>query len=260
MDRSLKSVDILGIRVTPISSEDILTRVDQWVRYRQQHYICLCPNYSIMLSRKHPEFRQALNQATITTADGRAVAWACKLHGYRHAKQVRGADLTRLVCQMSAKSGFSNFFYGATEAVLEQMVGKLRQQYPQLQVAGMHAPPFRALTAHERRDIVGLINASQPDIVWIGLGAPKQELWMAEHIQDVKAPVMVGVGAAFDFLAGVKAEAPRWMQNASLEWLFRLAKEPRRLWKRNVYHPVFMVQVILQRLHQSTGKHTVPGA
>jgi N-acetylglucosaminyldiphosphoundecaprenol N-acetyl-beta-D-mannosaminyltransferase len=144
--------------------------------------------------------------------------------------------------------------------VLEQMVGKLRQQYPQLQVAGMHAPPFRALTAHERRDIVGLINASQPDIVWIGLGAPKQELWMAEHIQDLKAPVMVGVGAAFDFLAGVKAEAPRWMQQASLEWLFRLAKEPRRLWKRNVYHPVFMVQVILQRLHQSTGKHTVPGA
>jgi UDP-N-acetyl-D-mannosaminuronic acid transferase (WecB/TagA/CpsF family) len=104
--------------VTPISSEDILTKVDQWVRYRQQLYICLCPNYSIMLSRKHPEFRQALNQATITTADGRAVAWACKLHGYRHAKQVRGADLTRLVCQMSAKSGFSNFFYGATEAVL----------------------------------------------------------------------------------------------------------------------------------------------
>jgi N-acetylglucosaminyldiphosphoundecaprenol N-acetyl-beta-D-mannosaminyltransferase len=111
MDRSLKSVDILGVRVTPISSEDILTRVDQWVRYRQQHYICLCPNYSIMMSRKHPEFRQALNQATITTADGRAVAWACKLHGYRHAKQVRGADLTRLVCQMSAQSGFSNFCY-----------------------------------------------------------------------------------------------------------------------------------------------------
>lgn len=251
MDISLKSVDILGIQVTPVSSDDILKKIDQWVRYRQQHYICLCPNYSIMLSQKYPEFRKALNQATITAADGRAVAWACQFLGYCNAKQVRGTDLTRVVCQMAAQRGFSNFFYGTTDIALEKMVSNLRQQYPQLQVAGTYAPPFRPLTTHERRETIGLINACQPDIVWIGLGAPKQELWMADHIQDLKAPVMIGVGAAFDFLSGVKTEAPRWMQKASLEWLFRLAKEPRRLWKRNVYHPIFIAQVMLQRLDRS---------
>ncbi|ETX03663.1 WecB/TagA/CpsF family glycosyltransferase [Candidatus Entotheonella palauensis] len=258
MDMPLKSVDILGVRVTPISSGEVLAKVDQWVRHRQKHYICLCPNYSIMMSRKYPDFRQALNRATITTADGRAVTWACKFHGYRHAKQVRGADLTRLVCQMSAQNGFSNFYYGGTDALLESLVSNLRQQNPQLQVAGTYAPPFRPLTAREKRETVELINASQPDIVWIGLGAPKQELWMADHFHDLKAPVMIGVGAAFDFLAGAKVEAPKWMQKAALEWLFRLVSEPRRLWKRNVYHPIFMAQVVLQRLSRNTGRDVIP--
>lgn len=220
MEISLQPVDILGVKVTPVSSDTIIDKVDQWVQHRQKHYICLCPNYSIMMSQKQPEFRKALNQATITTADGKAVTWACKLHGYRNAKQVRGADLTRLVCRMSAQKGFSNFFYGGTAALLETLVGKLRHQYPQLQVSGTYAPPFRPLTAQERKDVVQLINASQPDILWIGLGAPKQELWMADHFKDLQAPVMIGVGAAFDFLAGIKAEAPRWVQKAALEWLF----------------------------------------
>lgn len=258
MEMSLKSVDILGVQITPISIDDILTKVDQWVRHRQKHYICLCPNYSIMISQKHPEFRKALNRATITTADGRAVAWACKFHGYRNAQQVRGADLTRLVCRMAAQKGLSNFFYGGTDALLESLVHNLRQENPQLQVAGTYAPPFRPLTPREKREVVQLINASQPDIVWIGLGAPKQELWMAEHFQDLQASVLIGVGAAFDFLSGVKMEAPRWMQKVALEWLFRLASEPRRLWKRNVYHPIFMTQVMLQRFSRGAERDIIP--
>jgi N-acetylglucosaminyldiphosphoundecaprenol N-acetyl-beta-D-mannosaminyltransferase len=250
MDMSLRSVDILGIQVTPVSSDDILKKVNQWVGDRQKHYICLCPSYSIIMSRKHPEFRQALNQASIVTADGKAVALACKFHGYRHAQHVRGADLIRLVCQMSSQRGFSNFFYGATEAVLEKLVDKLQQQYPKLQVAGAYAPPFRALTPQEQREMIERINASYADIVWIGLGAPKQELWMAQHTQDLQASVIIGVGAAFDFASGAKAEAPRWMQKAALEWVFRLAQEPRRMWRRCVHYPAFMAQVIIQRLHR----------
>ncbi len=258
MESSLQSVDVLGVQVNPVSSNTIIDKVDQWVQNQQKHYICLCPNYSIMMSQKHPEFRKALNQATITTADGKAVTWACKLHGYRHAQQVRGADLTRLVCRMSAQKGFSNFFYGGTEVLLETLVQNLRQQYPQLQVTGTYAPPFRPLTAQESQDVVQLINASCPDIVWIGLGAPKQELWMADHFKALHAPVMIGVGAAFDFLAGIKAEAPRWVQKAALEWLFRFATEPRRLWKRNLYHPIFMAQVILQRWRRRLRQEVIP--
>ncbi|MDH3601113.1 MAG: WecB/TagA/CpsF family glycosyltransferase [Candidatus Tectomicrobia bacterium] len=258
MAKHLQKVDILGIQVTPISSTEVVSQVDQWIQAKQKHYICLCPNYSIMMSQKYPKFRQALNQATITTADGRAVAWACKFHGYGNAKQVRGTDLTRLVCGMSAQKGLSNFFYGGTEELLEKLVRNLHQQYPQLQVAGTYAPPFRPLTPTENKKMVAVINASQPDIVWIGLGAPKQELWMADHFQDLQAPVMIGIGAAFDFLSGVKMEAPRWVQKFALEWLFRLASEPRRLWKRNVCHPIFMAQVMLQRFSQSAGRDIIP--
>ena len=258
MAKHLQKVDILGIQVTPISSNEVISQVDQWIQDKQKHYICLCPNYSIMMSQRHPAFRQALNQATITTADGRSVVWACKLHGYFNAKQVRGTDLTRLVCSMSAQKGLSNFFLGGTEELLEKLVRNLHQQYPQLQVAGTYAPPFRPLTQTEKKELVEVINISQPDIVWIGLGAPKQELWMAEHFQDLQASVLIGVGAAFDFLSGVKMEAPRWMQKVALEWLFRLASEPRRLWKRNVYHPIFMTQVMLQRFSRGAERDIIP--
>ena len=260
MQTKSTSVDILGVSITPIYAETILTQIEKWVEQRQKHTICLCPDYSIHMSRQDPEFRQALNRATIIAADGKAVVWACKLHGYRHAQHVRGSDLTRLVCQMSAQHGFSNFFYGATPTVLEALVNKLRQQHPSLQVAGAYAPPFRALTAQEQREIIEFINASQPDIVWVGLGAPKQELWMAKHAQDLHAPVLIGVGAAFDFVSGAKAEAPKWVQKAALEWLFRLMQEPRRLWKRNVYHPIFMAQVILQRFRLGARRNMAPGA
>ena len=259
MNYKSRYINILGIDITPIRIETILKQVKKWVRYQQHHSICLCPNYSISLSRKHPAFRQALNQATIVVADGKAVVWACKILGYRHAQQVRGADLTRLVCQMSAQHGFSNFFYGATQPVLKTLVSKLQQQYPNLKIAGTYAPPFRPLTAREHREVSKIINASRPDIVWVGLGAPKQELWMAQHAQDLHAPVLIGVGAAFDFVSGAKAEAPRWAQKMALEWLFRLMQEPRRLWKRNVYHPIFMAQVMLQRFRRTTRRNMTPG-
>jgi N-acetylglucosaminyldiphosphoundecaprenol N-acetyl-beta-D-mannosaminyltransferase len=258
MERYLRKVDILGVQVTPISSDEVISQVDKWIQDKQKHYICLCPNYSIMMSQNHPKFRQSLNQASITTADGRAVAWACKFHGYDHAKQVRGTDLMRLVCGMSAQKGFSNFFYGGTDALLAKLVRNLHQVYPRLRVAGTYAPPFRPLTATENKDVVEVINASQPDIVWIGLGAPKQELCMTDHIHDLHTSVMIGVGAAFDFIAGVKTEAPRWLQRAALEWLFRLATEPRRLWKRNMYHPIFMAQVILQRWNRGVQRQVIP--
>jgi N-acetylglucosaminyldiphosphoundecaprenol N-acetyl-beta-D-mannosaminyltransferase len=145
--------------------------------------------------------------------------------------------------------GYRHFFYGGENGVPELLATLLKKRFPGLQVVGTFSPPFRPLTLEEDERIVQIINEAEPDIVWVGLGTPKQELWMAEHRERLKAPVLIGVGAAFDFLSGRKPQAPKWMQRSGLEWLFRLVNEPKRLWKRNlVNNPTFLILVILQIL------------
>ncbi len=151
------------------------------------------------------------------------------------------------VCSIATEKGYSIFLYGATENVLEKLVEKLKQKFPELKVVGVYAPPFRPLTEQESKHVIQMINAANPDVLWVGLGGGKQERWMAHHANYLQVPVMVGVGAAFDFLSGSKPDAPRWVQKAGLEWLFRLVKEPRRLWKRNLYHPVFIGKIVIQK-------------
>jgi N-acetylglucosaminyldiphosphoundecaprenol N-acetyl-beta-D-mannosaminyltransferase len=168
-------------------------------------------------------------------------------HGQRHVERVYGPDLLLACCAQSVARGDRHFFYGGAEGVAERLIGRLQSRYPGLNVAGSYSPPFGPMTAAEDADIVRRINEAAPDIVWVGLSTPKQERWMAEHAGRVHAPVLVGVGAAFDFHAGVKRQAPRWMQRAGLEWLFRLGTEPRRLWRRYlVNNPVFVWRVLLQ--------------
>ena len=148
------------------------------------------------------------------------------------------------------EKGYRHFLYGGDDALVEALAGRLRQRCPGIRIVGAFAPPFRPLTPDEDTDIVRLINDATPDVVWVGLSTPKQERWMAEHHKRITAPVMVGVGAAFDFGAGRKKQAPRWMQRSGLEWLFRLVQEPRRLWRRYLLNiPRFIVLVLLQTLH-----------
>ncbi len=163
---------------------------------------------------------------------------------------MRGTELMLQTCKMAAEKGYSSFLYGGMDGTLEKLGAELKLRFSGFQVAGTYSPPFRVLTELEARDVINMINAANPDILWVGLGAPKQELWMAQYIRHLNVPVMVGVGAAFDFLSGSKQEAPRLVQRAGFEWLFRLIKEPKRLWKRNLYHPVFIGKALLQkRLH-----------
>ena len=184
------------------------------------------------MSPRFRALRDVHNAADMVTPDGMPLVWLGRLFGHRHVTRVYGPDLLLELCAATAIPGLRHFFYGGGEGVAEILTSRLRERFPALVVAGTCTPPYRPLSAAERATIIETIEASRPDIVWVGLGAPKQERWMAEFAPNLRIPVLIGVGAAFDFHAGVKPQAPRWMQRSGLEWLFRLATEPRRLWRR----------------------------
>jgi N-acetylglucosaminyldiphosphoundecaprenol N-acetyl-beta-D-mannosaminyltransferase len=188
-----------------------------------------------MESYDSAEIRQAMNQADLVTPDGMPLVWGLRLLGRRDASRVYGPDLMPLVLERAEREEIPVGFYGASQPVLERLIEIVRARYPNLRVAYAFSPPFRLLTSEEDKQVVGAINGSDTRILFIGLGNPKQEKWMAAHRGRVQA-VMVGVGAAFDFFAGSKKQAPRWMMPLGLEWLFRLCTEPHRLWKRYLKH------------------------
>jgi N-acetylglucosaminyldiphosphoundecaprenol N-acetyl-beta-D-mannosaminyltransferase len=185
----------------------------------------------------------------LVTPDGMPLVWLSRLMGFRDVERVYGPDLMLAVCERSTARGYRHFFYGGAPGVAEKLVVRLQSRFPGLQVAGIDSPPFRHLTLQEDRAVVEHINTARPDIVWVGIGTPKQERWMAMHVGQLSAPVLIGVGAAFDFHAGLKKQAPRWMQRSGLEWSFRLMTEPRRLGRRYLINiPWFLWSVLLQAL------------
>ncbi|MHB9005150.1 MAG: WecB/TagA/CpsF family glycosyltransferase, partial [Coriobacteriia bacterium] len=199
--------------------------------------------------QRDPALRQILNRAVLVTPDGMPLVWLLRLHGHKNAARVYGPDLLLAACEFGLAHGWRHYFYGGAPDVPELLAQKLSARFPGLLIAGLESPPFHALTPAEDAAALQRINAARPDIVWVGLGAPKQEYWMAQHLGSVQAPLMIGVGAAFDFHAGLKKQAPLWMQRSGLEWLFRLFQEPRRLWRRYLLNnPLFILLVVLQLL------------
>jgi len=194
-----------------------------------------------MESFDSPDFRRVLLEADLVTPDGMPVVWSLRLTGDRRATRVYGPDLTLLILEAAAREGLPVGFYGASPATLGKLAARLTRRFPALHISCLHAPPFRPLTPEEDERAVMEIENSRTRILFVGLGAPKQERWMAAHRGRIPA-VMIGVGAAFDFHAGTKPQAPRWMQRAGLEWLFRLSAEPRRLAPRYLrQNPRFLV-------------------
>jgi N-acetylglucosaminyldiphosphoundecaprenol N-acetyl-beta-D-mannosaminyltransferase len=241
-------INILGVAVSAINMDQALDFVTQRIETLTPSYICVTPAHGVMDCQADPALRRIFNGSGLTTPDGMAIVWLLKLHGHAHASRVYGPDLMSAVCAMSVQHGYQHYFYGGAPGVAELLAARLQARYPGLRVAGIYSPPFRPLTPEEDCQVVARINASEPDIVWVGISTPKQERWMSEHVGRVTAPVMVGVGAAFDFLSGRKKQAPRWMQRAGLEWLFRLGSEPRRLWRRYLRYPQFALLVLAQLL------------
>lgn len=224
-------VDILGIRVSAQTMAGAVDAIATWVSLRRNAYVCVADVHCIVRAGDDPTLKAVYDQADMVTTDGMPLVWLCRRAGYHDIERVYGPDLMLEVCRHGVAKGWRHLFYGTDQQTLGRLSETLAQRFPGLMVADAIAPPFRPLSAAEDAAIVARIAKARPDIVWVGLGAPKQEHWMAGHRGRIDA-VMVGVGAAFDFHAGTKPQAPAWMRRNGLEWLFRLATEPRRLARR----------------------------
>ena len=239
---------ILNMGVSHTSYAHASTTICQWAQEHASKYVCIATVNNVMEAYDSPEFQRVMNQADLVTPDGMPLVWALRLLGHKSASRVYGPDLTPILLQMAAESGLPVGFYGGAPEVLKRLLEVVAARFPKLQVAYSFSPPFRPLTPQEDEQVVKTLNDSGVCILFIGLNTPKQDYWMAAHKDRVQA-VMVGVGAAFDFLAGTKQQAPRWMMPLGLEWLFRLCTEPRRLWKRYLKHnPRYVVLLTLQLL------------
>jgi len=255
MSATLSKVNILGVAVDPINMDDAINRIENWVETKSSQYVCVTPVHSVMDCQGDESLRKIFNNAGMVTPDGMPVVWICNWFGHKNTNRVYGPDLMLAICDRSQQTGYRHFFYGGAEGVPQAMNQKLLNQFPEMQTAGMISPPFKTLSEAENTAIVDSINATQPDIIWVGLGSPKQERWMAANLHRLNASVIIGVGAAFDFHAGRIRQAPRWMQRSGLEWFFRLAMEPRRLWKRYL---VGNSRFVFKFLTQVTGLKAYP--
>jgi N-acetylglucosaminyldiphosphoundecaprenol N-acetyl-beta-D-mannosaminyltransferase len=241
-------VDVLGVGVSAISMDDAVREITGWITDGRRHYVCVTGVHGVMESQRDPDLLRIHNQSGLTTPDGMPLVWASRWAGAKAVDRVYGPDLMLELCALAAEKGWRSFFYGGREGVPEILASKLQARFPGLEVAGTYSPPFRALTPEEDAEIVERINAARPDLVWIGLSTPKQERWMDAHVGTLSAPVLLGVGAAFDIHAGTLAQAPRWMQRSGTEWLYRLLREPRRLWRRYFsIVPRFVVAVLRRK-------------
>jgi N-acetylglucosaminyldiphosphoundecaprenol N-acetyl-beta-D-mannosaminyltransferase len=244
-----EKINILGVAVSAVNLNIALNNIEDWIEQRQPNYVCVRDVHGVVESQRDERLRQIHNNAGMVTPDGMPLVWISKLKGHLQVDRVYGPDLMLALCRRSLEKGYRHFFYGGAEGVPERLAQRLQQRFPGLRVVGTYSPPFRPLTEVEDEAIVRTINASQADIVWVGLSTPKQEKWMAEHVGRLNASVLLGVGAAFDFHAGLKRQAPRWIQRSGFEWLFRLLTEPRRLWRRYlVNNPTFIFLITLQLL------------
>jgi N-acetylglucosaminyldiphosphoundecaprenol N-acetyl-beta-D-mannosaminyltransferase len=241
---------ILGAPVSVIDYEGTMDVMDGLVADRERGYVCVAPVHAVMEARDDPEMLAALRGATLVVPDGMPVVWAANLLGERLHDRVYGPELMLRYSDRCADLGHRVWLYGGRDqGSLVQLALSMRRRHPGIKVVGGYSPPFRPLTAEEEDNVVAEINAARPDVLWVGIGVPKQEKWMAQMRERLDVPVMCGVGAAFDFHAGRVSMAPRWMQERGLEWVYRTAQEPRRLLPRYLYtNPRFVAGFARQYL------------
>ena len=239
---------VLGTRISVTNYEAVAQCLERWVYSNESRYICVANVHVLMEAYDSVDFRNVVNSADLVVPDGMPLVWMMRLKGVRHQQRVYGPTLMLHVLEEAARQNISVGFYGGRPEVLTALIKRMQARYKGLNVAFAESPPFKEMSSAEDTEIIERINQSGARILFVGLGCPKQEIWMAEHRGKVTA-VMLGVGAAFDFHAGVKPQAPAWMQVIGLEWLFRLITEPRRLWKRYLYHnPRFLALAIADLL------------
>ena len=248
---------ILGMRVDATSYKSATQDIVEWGRAGASRYICIANTHMAMESYDDDKFRRIVNAADIVTPDGMPIVWGLQFLGVKRPSRVYGPDLTLSVLEAAEREELGIGFYGGSPETLAKLKTVVMERFPALKISYATSPPFRPPMPEEDTRVVDDMNASEVRVLFVGLGCPKQERWMAEHVGRIRA-VMVGVGAAFDFIARVKPQAPRWMMGAGLEWVFRLANEPGRLWRRYLrQNPRFVALFALQLLGKNSRGESV---
>lgn len=239
---------VLGVPVNAIQIPGAIAAMEEWVRERAgTHFVTVTGMHGVVEAQHQPGFKNILNSADLVVPDGMPLVWIGRRHGYNMPRRVYGPELMETFFKTTGKR-YSHFFYGGADGVADLLAARMRNRYD-IRVAGVYSPPFRSLTVEEEGQIADMIQEAAPDVLWVGLSTPKQEQWMWAFHDKVDVPVMVGVGAAFDFHTGRVRQAPVWMREHGLEWFFRLVSEPRRLWRRYlIYGSQFVWNVNLEFL------------
>ena len=248
--------NVLGVQVSAINLGMAVNMADRWIAARNRGYICVTGVHGVMEAQRDHEFLRILNHAFMNVPDGMPMTWVGRLQGLSQMDRVFGPDFMASMCQLSVQRGYRHFLYGGEPGVAELLKEALQKRFPGLRVVGTYTPPFRALTAAEEDDVLTQVQASKPHILWVGLSTPKQEKFMAHYIDRLEVPLLVGVGAAFDYHTGRIRDCPNWVKRAGMQWLHRLLQDPRRLWRRYLRNnPAFVWNIALQllRLRQFPG-------
>jgi N-acetylglucosaminyldiphosphoundecaprenol N-acetyl-beta-D-mannosaminyltransferase len=248
MCSTVTHVNVLGTRIAALNLDTAVGQISTWIEEETTgRYVCVTGVHGVMESLRDRAIRQIHNSAAACVPDGMPMTWVGRLNGHNDMDRVYGPDLMLRLLDLSAKNGYSNYFYGGADGVADELKAGMEEEFPGLNVVGTYCPPFRPLNDQERAHVIAEINHLQPDLVWVGLSTPKQETFMSEFHRDLKAKVMIGVGAAFDFHTGRVSQAPKWMMRSGLEWFYRTCTEPRRLGPRYLRNnPSFIWHIFLQ--------------
>lgn len=242
---TLPRIQILGSSVSAINMDQACAVVAEALSAKQKGYVCFGGVQLLTEAYEHSDYRELLERAFLVTPDGMPLVWLGKLQGQQHMSRVYGPDLMLRVCAESVSRGFTHFLYGGNPGVADELKAELEQRFPGIRIVGTHCPPFRPLNAEEEAALVGQIASAKPDIIWVGLGSPKQDRFMRDYLPKLDTTLMFGVGAAFDFHTGRVKQAPGWIQQIGMEWFFRVCCEPRRLAKRYFRNnPLFVWRLI----------------
>lgn len=254
-------MDVLGSTVHLCSADEAVSQLEEWITKPAPfcRQVVVSGFHAIWEAHRNEQVRSAVRSADLWLPDGIAPVWAARLQGIKAIERATGADLMRAFLTRADQRGLRTFFYGDTDETLMRLTTRLRAEYPGHQIAGTFSPPFRPLTPVEDEAIIEMINNARPDVLWVGLGTPKQDCWIAARRERLRAPVAAGVGAAFRFLAGSVSRCPAWIGNAGFEWAYRLIQEPKKLWKRDIVEgPRFLLAVCAELAERKFGKGSYP--
>jgi len=238
--------NVLGVGISAITMAEAIGETDDLLQRDHKGYICVTGVHGVMEAQEDEEFLRILNESFLTVPDGMPTVWVGRQQGFK-MERVYGPDFMRDFCMHSVVQGYRHFLFGGNEGVAESLKLVLERKIPGLLVVGTYTPPFRPLNASEFQDLQSMVERAHPDVMWIGLSTPKQERFMAEHLQSLNVNVMIGVGAAFDIHTGRIKDAPQWIKNIGMQWLHRLTQERKRLWRRYLANnPKFIWMIVLQ--------------